>query len=552
MTSINEHVKQSLPRAFKNKKACHVSPEIPQAKLTNAVDAFSFEGEEGAILGLVDTTIRGNGKEGLIVTGERIIRKAPSQTKVFKFEEVKQATYESRPEAKFTEPKEVLQVETIDGDTHELYYLSQIDLKEFGDFINEVVTEFDEYHEQEQLIPICDLSDELKSNYIKVIANMAIDNEGVVDDQEFAELLSLMSRLNISPDLRNDLRLYFASPEESSPTEKLISAIDKEIPDGMKKAVHISLVKDIISVHSALSGEASKEFSFLEKNKEFFDVNDDEIDVAVMAIENDKKMLNRDYTDDDLTKSIKEMSAKASAVGVPLGAVYLSGSVVGLSAAGMSSGLAALGMGGILGFSSMATGIGAAVMLGVFAYKGFKSLADSGLDEADKRRELMLQEVIRQGQKTTSLIIEDINALSVQLSEALASANATEEKLNELAQKLKQYVSASRKISSRTDEAQASKERLKSPEYVEVNRLVELTKQESSKKHYDFIIKSYVKYGEDASNSDLAKEDCETLKLRDDLGETEFQDLASSFEAIKYNEINTTNIKSRFFGGKNG
>jgi len=74
---------------------------------------------------------------------------------------------------------------------------------------------------------------------------------------------------------------------------------------------------------------------------------------------------------------------------VPLGAVYLSGSVVGISAAGMTSGLATLGFGGALGLSSMATDIGAAVILGVVAYRGVKKFTQSATEEGDKRRELM-------------------------------------------------------------------------------------------------------------------------------------------------------------------
>jgi hypothetical protein len=69
-----------------------------------------------------------------------------------------------------------------------------------------------------------------------------------------------------------------------------------------------------------------------------------------MAIQQDFKMLREDFSDDALKRSMKELTAKAGAVGVPLAAVYLSGSVIGMSAAGITSGLATLGLGGVLGF----------------------------------------------------------------------------------------------------------------------------------------------------------------------------------------------------------
>ncbi|MDP4086135.1 MAG: hypothetical protein Q8934_16155 [Bacillota bacterium] len=68
------------------------------------------------------------------------------------------------------------------------------------------------------------------------------------------------------------------------------------------------------------------------------------------------------------------MAAKAGAVGVPMAAIYFSGSVIGLDATGITSELAALGMGGILGLSGIVTGIGAALLIGVGAYKGIKKV----------------------------------------------------------------------------------------------------------------------------------------------------------------------------------
>ena len=138
---------------------------------------------------------------------------------------------------------------------------------------------------------------------------------------------------------------------------------------------------------------------------------------------------------------MKETLAKAGAVGVPMAAVYLSGSVLGVSAAGMTSGLAALGMGGILGFSSMFTGIGVAVLIGVGAYKGVRKF--SGLDdlEKNKEREMMLKEVAKNAQKTLNYLVEDINALNDQLQQAFSEQDIMNEKTRQLALKLSKLMS---------------------------------------------------------------------------------------------------------------
>lgn len=64
-----------------------------------------------------------------------------------------------------------------------------------------------------------------------------------------------------------------------------------------------------------------------------------------------------------------DVAAGLASAGVPIAAVAVSGSVFGLSAAGISSGLAALGLG--LG---MASGIGVAAAIGVGSYFGVRWL----------------------------------------------------------------------------------------------------------------------------------------------------------------------------------
>ncbi|HEY3354750.1 MAG TPA: DUF533 domain-containing protein [Polyangia bacterium] len=65
----------------------------------------------------------------------------------------------------------------------------------------------------------------------------------------------------------------------------------------------------------------------------------------------------------------KEALARLAAVGVPIGAAAVSGTVQGLSAAALTSGLAALGLGlGVTG------GVGVCLLLGLASYQGVKWL----------------------------------------------------------------------------------------------------------------------------------------------------------------------------------
>ncbi len=534
MSGINQFLKDKLSEVGGK---TYVSPNIPEKKLANAVKAFSYEGDEGAIICILDNTMFGSAKEGVLVTGDRIIYKESFGDAVtVNFSEINDVSYESRvtttKNGKEKESK-IFVINLADGSSREIKYAALLDLDSFSSVLNEAVNKFDEFQEQSQLQPIEDLSEELKVGYIKVIANMAFDNDGEIDSIEFAEILQLMTRLSLSPESRYEVRDYISNADKLTPMTDLVKTIDEYTPDGMHQSLHISLVKDLISIQSVVEGKVNCDFPFLEKNRDLFKATDDEIELAQMAIANDRKILDRGYSDDAITKSVKELGAKAGAVGVPLGAVYLSGSVVGMSAAGMTSGLATLGLGGVLGLSSMATGIGAAVLLGVVAYKGMKHFTGTGAEEGDRRRELMLQEVIRQSQKTLNVVIEDINYISERLSSAILSESVTKEQLNRLAGKLNQYISASRIVSARTEQAEANKARLQCPEVLDFDRLKAVTDDPVKKKYLDFVMKFY---SEEliVEEKDGEKIKQTILKLVPNSNPKEMHDLGQVFELLDY------------------
>ena len=138
------------------------------------------------------------------------------------------------------------------------------------------------------------------------------------------------------------------------------------------------------------------------------DLDDEKVEFIEAACIQDEKILAGELSDAQLASAAKTMVAKATSVGVPVAAVYLSGSVTGLSAAGVTSGLAALGLGGVLGLSAMVSGIGVAIIGGVGAYKAVHWVMGGGKRNRAFRRELMLQEVLRIHQKSMANLAADI------------------------------------------------------------------------------------------------------------------------------------------------
>ena len=68
--SINVFIKDNIKDIGSN---IYVTPEIPEKKLNNAINAFKCEDFFESILAIYDDTLFGSAKEGLVFTGEKMI-----------------------------------------------------------------------------------------------------------------------------------------------------------------------------------------------------------------------------------------------------------------------------------------------------------------------------------------------------------------------------------------------------------------------------------------------------------------------------------------------
>jgi hypothetical protein len=326
------------------------------------------------------------------------------------------------------------------------------------------------------------------------------------------------------------------STDKCLPLEQLVAQVDAECPDGQIKPLHVSLTKDLINLYFSTGGLSIKDFKFFQKNRNFLKVSDDEVDLIVMAIQNDHNMLKDDFTDDQIIKGLKILSAKAAAVGTPLAAVYLSGSVIGMSAAGMTSGLATLGFGGLLGLSSMATGIGVAVLIGVGAYAGINTLTGANELTHYKRRELMLNEVIKQIQATISLLIQDINYITDKLNEYILTHDIQDAQIKKLMSLMSQMTGAGAVLTGKSYLAQSSATKLRCAQFLDERKLKSLTHEPTKMDLYDFIMSFYeerfLTEEIDGEHKELKK-----LAIKKNKSIKELENLAKAFEAIGYFKV---------------
>jgi hypothetical protein len=151
-----------------------------------------------------------------------------------------------------------------------------------------------------------------------------------------------------------------------------------------------------------------------------------------------RRIRERGIDDNHAADAIKAAVSGLPAVGVPIAAVVYSGSVVGLSAAGITSGLAALGLG--LG---MVPGIGVAILIGTAAFVGLNYLFDTGSKRKKERyrreRERKAQLAMQNLQETINLLVERMSKLEEDAADAKANKEAIG-LLNERLTKLKQVL----------------------------------------------------------------------------------------------------------------
>lgn len=536
MTSINTYLRENL--AFISTENISIAPNIEENKLNNAVKAFGFSGNPRNIIGLFDSTRFGSGKDGIVFTGEQIIYRASFSDPIsVKYKSIRKvACVRTVSGSKNENPELSVMLVKNDGTKVVIKNMPNCDYHKLAEILQTAISEFEDYKEEKQLVSIDEMSESLKVAYVKAIINMAYDNDNVIDDKELAEILLLMTRLDLSTESRFSLRSYMASGEDLIPLAQLVDQIGNECPDGQLRTLHISLTKDLINLYFCTGGSSIQAFTFLQKNRQLINVTDEEIELVVMAIQNDHNMLKDDFTDDQIASAFKLLSAKAAAVGTPLAAVYLSGSVVGMSAAGLTSGLAALGIGGVLGLSSMVTGLGVAVLIGVGTYAGVRKLTGANELTRSKRRELMLNEVIKQTQNTISLLVEDINYVTIKLNEYIFSHDTQDAQIKKLMKLMTKMTSAGTILTGKSDDVQGSATKLLCAQYLDENKLRSLTREPSKMGLFDFIKDFY------EEQSFIEEKDGETremikLVIKKDQPTRELETLAKAFEAVGYFNI---------------
>lgn len=255
------------------------------------------------------------------------------------------------------------------------------------------------------------LSDDLMQCYLGALVWLVHADDRQIDEGELCEIQLMMTQRRCNAAVRKAVRHHLENPRGLDAR----TCIDQMLEHGPETGtdaqlgLKCALMKDAIRVRRATTDGPVGSQPGIRRLAEILELEDERVQFLEDSCLQDEKILAGELSDTQVLATAKELTARATAVGVPLVAVYVCGAVPGLGAAGITSGLAAIGLGGVLGLSAMVSGIGVVIIVGGIAYKGVRWVL--GGPERDRRslRELMLQEVLSIHQRAIVNLGEDMS-----------------------------------------------------------------------------------------------------------------------------------------------
>ncbi len=492
---LSDNYEAALP------KDSFIAPNIPEKKLNGAIKGMNKDLDPDAVIVIYDATLFGGAEDGIMFTNDTLYyHLAFNNVFSVKYSDITNVEYKkdvSKNKKGNDVIKEHVVIETLDKSCK--IEESGVNAKMLATLINLLKNGSGHQNVEEiRNIPLEDLPSDVKVSYLKLIVNFTYSDDNAIDEEEIKEIYSLMQRLKFTQEDRFAIMSYIEKHDVCEDT--LLEIIYSQLNEVTKKSFSPSLLKDLIAIlTSSKQGTVSYVDSpFIMNMAKKLDVAEDVLEILKKSIDNDKRIYDPSIDDKGLSTGFSEVIAGAGSVGIPVAALYFSGAVTGLGATGITSGLASLGFGGVLGFSSMATGLGVLLLLGYGAHRGIKVLTGSSEVEARMQKEKMLLEVGKHQQRTMNSLIQDIQFMVGKIEVAfketvrLVSDNTKQEQiLKNLLTSLRQMTAANSAMSKDFSITENCAMRTQLPHSLDVKRLEVITDSPTTKKFYPLVLDCY-------------------------------------------------------------
>ncbi|MGF1717566.1 hypothetical protein L4D08_22135 [Photobacterium chitinilyticum] len=421
-------------------------------KVLAGIQQYVPEATADNVVAFMDTTLLGNGSGGITLTRSGFhVKTKNKQPESCKYMDIEEAV-------DFCGGQVLLKLKS--GDDIWIDCGRHFNSKNLCVLINFIIQSSDSCLTDEvDNLELTKLDASAKRPYVKLVVNALHMDDERIDEREFAELQLLMTRTELTQEERDEISAYIVQPCLTD--AQLISVFRECTPKGAERFLGVILLKDLITIFASLKEENSGREKVLQHYQKLFYVSESELDLIRASIDLELAIASGEVSDAELEKKAKRVASIADAVGVPVGVLFLSGSVIGVSSAVFSSSVGVIGLGTTLGLSL--TGVGGIVVLGLAAVKGTQWLAGQGKkkrDELEKaaQREVLLNEIIITHQKTLANMARDISKLAQDIANLKLMGEENNERFRQLLARLKLYARSSNNIGTREEHYEKKKQ----------------------------------------------------------------------------------------------
>jgi uncharacterized tellurite resistance protein B-like protein len=191
--------------------------------------------------------------------------------------------------------------------------------------------------EDQKKHPLEEYSENEQIAYLSILSNVCyVDKE--FGDKEKRQLDVLLEQLKISDTGKAQI---YSSLFNLQNEDKIANL--KAIQNLGNTDLKYTLISDLCLFSLVDSKFTDEEYQYILGIGEILGINREQVDGIKTVQENLYKIKNIPSNSERFKQVIKDSASNLAAIGVPIGAIAASGSVFGLSAAGITSGLAALG-----------------------------------------------------------------------------------------------------------------------------------------------------------------------------------------------------------------
>jgi len=501
----------------------YITPSIQEKKINNAVASIALGVDPSVIVAIVDTTITHNAKEGFVFTGDAVyIKEGPFSKPVqIMYADIlnAQCFVETNVKKNGThEENETIIIFGKDGEKIREFKYSWVK-EAFADLINLIVSaggEDAEFTTSQQSLQLKDMDMQIRMAYIKIVCNYLHHETEGVNNREYTEIISLLVLNDIDNENRFSLRRYIMEKNELEDIKSLLGFIDENAEEGSKAGVHLSLMQDIVKIFRIReSSRAECNYSswvndgFIVSLQSELNIANKQIEFFFEKLQADEDIISKRQNNTEIKKTLADLGAKAALIGVPAAALYLSGSIW-IFKGGI---LLMKGAMGVLG--PLAIG----VVAGYAAYRGIKYMTGISDIENNSKREMMLQGIIRNLQKSLDFLVEDVNYMAQKLAGELENSQITGIMIEKLKSQLLMLSKGATTVSKQVTHAGKEAVIAKLPQKLNKTRLKELASNPTQKKYLPVVLDGYPETNSTTPDGETKTELCLNCALS--LGELE-------------------------------